>query len=67
MENSLISAPEPRTEAEAQAVIGRLFAEMKALNDAMKLDQKQIESMEEDAKRLRLETRDTLSRIQTLV
>lgn len=67
MENTVSGFPEPQTEAESQAVISQLFAEMHRLNEIMRQDQVEIDRIKVETQRLKVETRATLDRLGALI
>lgn len=67
MENIVSSSPEPQTEAESQAIIAQLFAEMYRLNEKMRQDQIEIERLKSETQYLKAETRTILDRLGALV
>ncbi len=67
MENVFAGFPEPQTEAESQALITQLFAEMRQLNETMRQDQAEIERVKSETLRLKAGTRATLARLGALL
>ena len=67
MENTFFGFPEPKTEAESQAVTQQMFSEMYRLNETMRQDQIVIDQIKSETLRLKAETRATLDRIGALL
>lgn len=70
MDETIFSQPEPRTKAEAKAILAQLFAEMDRLDEQMRQDGTEIErlkletaALKAEAQRLKNETRATLARM----
>lgn len=67
MDNIFSGFPEPQTEAESQAIIAQLFAEMRRLNERMREDQAEIDRLKSETQFLKAETRATLDRLKAMV
>jgi len=67
MENTFFGFPDPKTEAESQAVIQQMFSEMYRLNETMRQDRIVIDQIKSETLRLKAETRATLDRIGALL
>lgn len=52
MQNTAVTLPEPRTEAEYQAAIDQMLTEMERLNRQMESDRKEIDRLKSETRAL---------------